>query len=160
MGSLLALVRLLFADRERLMMENLALRHQLSVLKHSVKRPRIEDSDRVLWILLRRTFKEWRETLAFVRPDAVVRWHRQGFRYYWRRKSRSKPGRPPIGMDVINLIRRMSIESPLWGAPKIRAELALLGHEVAEKPSAFAPQGRSQSDRTRSLRRQFAPSVV
>ncbi|MEM7310459.1 MAG: integrase core domain-containing protein [Planctomycetota bacterium] len=136
MGSPLVLVRLLIVDRRRLMMENLALRHQLTVLKRSVKRPRIEDSDRMLWILLRRAFREWRDAFVFVKPDTVIRWHREGFRYYRKRKSRSKPGRPPIGMDVIHLIRRVSTDNPMWGAPRIASELVLLGHKVAESTVA------------------------
>jgi len=129
--DLFMLVRLLIEDRKRLMLENLALRQQLAVLKRSVSRPRIEDSDRIFWILMRRMLKEWKETLLFVKPDTVLKWHRRGFRYYWRRKSHGVPGRPPISMEVIHLIRRMSIENVLWGAPKIASELALLGHKVA-----------------------------
>ncbi len=129
---LLLLVRLLVEDRQRLVLENVALRHQLAVLKRSVKRPRIQDSDRVFWILLKRMLADWRDALHFVKPDTVVRWHRKGFRYYWRRKSKSTPGRPSISMGIIYLIRRMSIENTTWGAPKIAAELALLGHVVAD----------------------------
>ena len=136
MRTFLVLIQLLVADRHRLMLENLALRHQLAVLKRSVKRPKIEDSDRMLWILLRRAFKEWRNAVIFVKPDTVVRWHRKGFRYYWKRESKSKPGRPPISFVLIHLIRRMSIENVLWGAPKIASELALLGHKVADSTVA------------------------
>ena len=98
------------------MVVNLALRHQLAVLKRTVKRPRIEDSDRMLWFQLRRASKEWKDAVIFVKPDTVVRWHRQGFRYYWKRKSRSKPGRPPISIAIIHLIRRMSIGQHDCGA--------------------------------------------
>ena len=80
MRTLIVLIQLLVADCHRLMVENLALRHQLAVLKRTVKRPRIEDSDRMLWILLRRAFKEWRDAVIFVKPDTIVRWHRKGFR--------------------------------------------------------------------------------
>ena len=100
MRTLITLIQLLVADRQRLMVENLALRHQLAVLKRTVKQPRIEGSDRRLWILLRRAFKEWRDAVIFVQPDTVVRWHRKGFRYYWKRKSKSNPGRPPISFAL------------------------------------------------------------
>ena len=130
--DLVQLVRLLVADRKRLALENVALRHQLTVLKRSVKRPRIEDSDRVFWILMMRMLKEWKDAVHFVKPETVLRWHRKGFRYCWKRKSRGKPGRPPISMAIIHLIRRMSIENTTWGAPKIASELALLGHRVAD----------------------------
>ena len=126
------LVRLLIEDRQRLALENVALRHQLAVLKRSVKRAKIHDSDRMFWILMKQMLADWRDAVHFVKPDTIVRWHRKGFRYYWKRKSRSMPGRPPISMEVIHLIRRMSQENVTWGAPKIASELALLGHVVAD----------------------------
>ncbi len=139
MPDLALLVNLLqFAvkDRTQLALENIALRHQLAVYKRSVGRPNINDGDRIFWLTVMRMLKEWRQALVFVQPETVVRWHRKGFRHYWRRKSRSKPGRPPIGMDIILLIRRMSEENVTWGAPRIVDELTLLGHTVAESTVA------------------------
>jgi hypothetical protein len=80
--------------------------------------------------------KEWRQALVFVQPETVIKWHRKGFRHYWRLESRAKPGRPPISMKLILLIRRMSQENVTWGAPRIVDELALLGHRVAESTVA------------------------
>ncbi|MHC4340399.1 MAG: integrase core domain-containing protein [Planctomycetota bacterium] len=134
--DLLTLLRALAADRARLAIENVALRQQLNVLQRNAKRPRIDDRDRLFWVLMHRLFDEWKEHLVLVKPQTVIRWHRNGFRYYWRWKSRSKPGRPPIPQQVIHLIRRMSIENVLWGAPRIQSELALLGHDVAESTVA------------------------
>ena len=133
---IISILELVLKDRAQLALENAALRHQLALLKRSVKRPRIEDSDRILWMMLRRCLKDWKDALVFVKPDTVVCWHRKGFRYYWRRKSRSKPGRPPIAMAIIMLIKRMSRENTTWGASRIKDELALLGHEVAESTVA------------------------
>ena len=130
------LLQLAVKDRTQLALENIALRQQLAVYKRSVKRPNIKDGDRIFWLTVMRMLKEWREALVIVQPSTVVRWHRKGFRYYWRRKSRSKPGRPPISIELIQLIRRLSTENVLWGAPRIKAELALLGHEVAESTVA------------------------
>ncbi len=96
-----------------------------------VARPKLEDSDRTFWVLMRRMLRDWKDHLVIVKPDTVVRWHRQGFRCYWRWRSRSKPGRPPIPIKLIRLIRRISTENPLWGAPRIRDELVLLGHDIA-----------------------------
>lgn len=129
---LLAVIRALTADRARLALENVALRQQLNVQRRNAKRPKLEDNDRAFWVLMRRLLREWREHLVIVTPEIVIRWHRQGSRYYWGWKSRSKPGRPTIVSEVIHLIRRMSAENVLWGAPHIRDELALLGHDVAE----------------------------
>jgi putative transposase len=101
-----------------------------------VQRPNINDSDRIFWLTVMRMLKEWRSALVFVKPDTVVRWHRKGFKHYWRKKSRAKPGRPPISMTIIHLIRRMSQENVTWGAPRAVDELALLGHVVAESTVA------------------------
>ena len=133
---LLRLIRALAADRTQLAIENLALRQQLAVFQRSVERPKLNDGDRAFWTMACEFLENWKEHLVIVKPDTVVRWHRQGFRYYWRWKSRANPGRPKLDAEIIALIRRMSSENPLWGAPRIRAELALLGHEVAESTVA------------------------
>ena len=131
------LIDALLADRSRLALENIALRQQIVVLRRSVKRAKIEDSDRVFWILMRRLLDSWRETLLIVQPETVIKWHRKGWRYFWRRKSLlGNPGRPKIDPDVIELIRRMSRDNATWGAPRIQSELALLGHDVAESTVA------------------------
>jgi putative transposase len=133
---LLNLLQLATKDRTQLVLENIALRHQLAVYKRSVTRPNIKDGDRIFWLTVMRMLKEWRQALVFVQPDTAVRWHRKGFRYYWRRKSKANPGRPPISMRLILLIRRLSTENVLWGAPRIVDEFALLGHTVAESTVA------------------------
>ncbi|MFT4540908.1 MAG: putative transposase [Planctomycetota bacterium] len=113
------LLHLAAKDRTQLVLENIALRHQLAVYKRSVNRPNIKDGDRIFWLTVMRMLKEWRNALVFVQPATVIKWHRKGFKHYWRRKSRSKPGRPPISMEIILLIRRMSQENVTWGAPRI-----------------------------------------
>jgi putative transposase len=113
--------------------ENLALRHQLLVLQRSVARPRLSRWDRILWVWLSRVWVGWRSTLAIVQPATVLAWHRQGFRLFWRWKSRPNPvGRPRLDAELRDLIRRMARENPTWGRRRIRAELALLGYAVAE----------------------------
>jgi putative transposase len=114
-------------------LENLALRHQLLVLQRSVVRPRLSRWDRVFWVWLSRVWASWRSNLVIVQPATVLAWHRQGFRLYWRWKSRAKPvGRPRLAPELRQLIRRMARENPTWGRRRIRAELALLGYEIAE----------------------------
>ncbi len=114
-------------------LENVALRHQLRVLQRSVRRPRLARWDRVFWVWLSRRWASWRSSLVIVQPGTVLAWHRQGFRLYWRWKSRAKPvGRPKLDPELRHLIRRMARENPTWGRRRIRAELALLGYEVAE----------------------------
>ena len=99
--TLLAVLRSLFRSRVVVALENLALRHQLNVLKRSVKRPKLTPADRCLWIVLSRVWKDWRTALAIVQPDTVIGWHRQGFRLFWSWKiRRGKPGRPAVPHEV------------------------------------------------------------
>ncbi len=136
LSTIFHLFQFVLKDRTQLALENVALRQQLAVYKRTVERPKIEDRDRIFWLSVMRMLKEWKEALVIVQPRTVVAWHRKGFRYYWRRKSKATPGRPPISMEIIFLIRRMSQDNVLWGAPRIRDELALLGHEVAKSTVA------------------------
>jgi putative transposase len=116
-----------------LALENLALRHQLDVLQRNVKRPRLTNRDRVLWIFLSRLWSDWRTVLTLVQPDTVVRWHRRGFRLYWKWKSRPRwPGRRRVPKEVRDLIRTMSRYNPLWSAPRIHGELLKLGIEISQ----------------------------
>jgi len=116
--------------------ENLALRHQLGILQRSVKRPKLRQRDRILWVWLSRLWPNWHSCLLIVKPDTVIRWHRDGFRLYWRWKSRKKPGRPKIDAEIRNLIRHMSLENASWGSPRIQSELALLGYTVDQSTVA------------------------
>jgi transposase InsO family protein len=113
-------------------LENLALRQQLGVLRRSVKRPRIEDRDRLLWLLLHRFYTAWDKALAIVSPDTVLHWHREGWRKYWgwRCQRRRRLGRPPIGWDLVVIIRLLAKQNRTWGARRIHDELVPLGHSV------------------------------
>ena len=116
-----------------LVLENLALRHQLAVLQRSAPRPRLRPSDRVLWVLLSRLWRGWGEAVAIVQPETVIRWQRTGFKLFWTWKSRRRgPGRPAVAPEVRALIRRMAEANPLWGAPRIHGELQKLGIEIAQ----------------------------
>jgi putative transposase len=119
--------------RHGLAMENLALRHQIQVLQRPGKRPRLTSVDRGLWVFLSRIWHDWRDGLFVVKPDTVVRWHRMGFKLYWRWKSRNrKRGRPHVSRQLVALIRKMSLSNPLWGAPRIHGELLKLGIDLAQ----------------------------
>src|SRR2546425_9397383 len=106
--------------QRELALENLALRQQVAVWKVRQPRPQLTTTDRIFWVVLSRLWKNWRSSLQVVRPETVVRWHRQGFRRYWAWKSRHRWGRPVIGRDLRDLIRQMSRANPLWGAPGFR----------------------------------------
>jgi transposase InsO family protein len=129
-----AFFRAIFRERLDLAAENLALRQQLAIQRRSAKRPKLRQRDRIFWVWLSRLWKDWPSALLIVKPDTVVRWHRQGFKLYWTWKSRRgrRDGRPKIDREIRDLIRKMSRENLTWGAPRIRAELALVGLEVAE----------------------------
>jgi hypothetical protein len=122
-----------FKSRWRLKAENLVLRHQLNVLQQRApRRLYLRWAHRALFIWLYRRCPRILDAITIVRPETVVRWHRMGFAAYWGWKSRPLGGRPQIGKEVRDLIRRMSFENPLWGAPKIHGELLKLGIEVAQ----------------------------
>jgi hypothetical protein len=103
--------------RVLLIADNLCLRQQLLVLHRRKPRSRFEDADRRFWVLAYRWFVGWGTSLLIVKPETVLRWHRHGWRTYWRRRSsrKGKPGRCPIAPELRTLIRRMTIENPLWG---------------------------------------------
>ncbi len=108
----------------------LALRQQVAVLKRERPRPSLRMVDWVFWVTLSRLWPGWCEALVIVKPETVIGWHRKGFRLFWTWKSRRrKSGRPPLSREVRDLIRRMSRENPLWGAPRIHGELLKLGFE-------------------------------
>src|SRR5437588_8597199 len=125
-----------FKSKLRLEVENAVLRHQLIVLRRRLHgRVRLTNHYRWFLIQLYRWFPSILKVLTIIRPETLVRWHRAGFRCYWRWKSRPQGGRPPIETELRVLIRRMSVENPLWGAPRIHGELLKLGFEVTQSRS-------------------------
>ena len=113
---------------------NLLLRHQLAVLTRPTRRrPRLRTRDKLLWVLARRLRWDWRRHLVVVRPETVVRWHRQGWRLFWRWRSRPRLGRPRLSAEVRGLIAAMARENPRWGTERIRGELLKLGLAVSNR---------------------------
>jgi putative transposase len=131
---LVAAASAVFKSRSTLQLEkNLALRHQLTVLRRSVKRPELSSADRLLWTWKCRVWSDWRSALIIVKPETVIAWHRKGFRLFWTWEvRRGQPGRPAVPKDVQELIRKMSRENSLWGAPRIHGELLKLGIDIGE----------------------------
>jgi hypothetical protein len=126
-----------FKSKVRLQAENAVLRHQLIVLRRRRQgRVRLTNHDRRFLIQLYRWFPSILQVLTIVRPETLVRWHRAGFRRYWRWKSKARGGRPRIEMELRALIRQMSTENQLWGAPRIHGELLKLGFGVAQSTVA------------------------
>src|SRR5467141_1395070 len=125
----------LFRSRRRLLLENLVLRQQLATLKRRHRRARLDLVDKLFWVAVRRFWSGWKQALIIVTPETVVRRHRAGFRLYWRLISRVRKatGRRPTPKEVRELIFRMVVENPTWGAPRIHGELLMLGFDVSER---------------------------
>src|SRR3954454_14464055 len=121
-------------SRSALLLENALLRHQLVVLNRSVKRPRLTAADRRLLVLLSSRLNTWAGALAIVRPETVLRWHRQGFRLFWQRQSRPRSAaKPRVAAETIALLREMAAANRLWGAERIRGELLKLDIRVSKR---------------------------
>src|ERR1019366_2622419 len=137
---MIAILRLLigalrdyFKSRRQLQAEVLVLRHQINILRRQVPgRVRPAASDRAIFVWLYRIFADVGSAIVIVRPETIVRWHRMGFRVWWRWKSRNPGGRPKINHELRDLVRRMCEENALWGAPRIHGELLKLGFDVAQ----------------------------
>lgn len=133
----LAVIASLFKSRAQLEAENLVLRQQIGVLRRRMpKRPALTNVDRLVFVWLYRWFPATVGALAIIRPETVIRWHRGGFRAYWRWRSRNRVGRPKVSAELRALIREMSQANPLWGAPRIHGELLKLGFDVAQSTVA------------------------
>jgi hypothetical protein len=152
-----------FKSKSRLEAENAALRYQLIILRRKMRaRVWLTNNDRWFFIQLYRWFPSILKVLTIIRPETLVRWHRAGFRRYWRWKSRSRGGRPLIEADLRALIRRMSVENPLWGAPRIHGEPLKLGFKVAQSSVAryMVRQGGPPSQGWRTFLRNHAPDIA
>ena len=167
MIALLWFLLTLFASplksKSRLEAENAALRYQLIVLRRKVGgRVRLTNGDRLFFIQLYRWFPSVLKVITVIRPETLVRWHRAGFRRYWCWKSRPFGRRPQISAELRALIRRMSIENPLWGAPRIHGELLKLGFEVAQSSVAkyMVKRGGPPGQGWRTFLRNHAPDIA
>jgi transposase InsO family protein len=163
MCFILAVLASPFKSKSRLEAENAALRHQLIILRRKVQgRVRLTNYDRWFLIQLYRWFPSILKVIKIIRPETLVHWHRAGFRCYWRWKSCPRGGRPQIETDLRALIRRMSIENPLWGAPRIHGELLKLGFEVAQSSVAkyMVKRRGPPSQGWRTFLRNHAPDIA
>ena len=139
---MLCILSLLFAllvrsvrSRRHLLLENLAMRQRLAFLARRRPQSRFSAPDKLFWIVLRRLWTDWRKALILIQPDTVVRWHRSGFKLYWKwlSRNRKRSGRKCVSREVRELIYRMVLENKTWGAPRIHGELKMLGYDVSER---------------------------
>jgi hypothetical protein len=166
---MIAMIRLLgtfvaslFKSRHRLELENLFLRHQLNIALRNAPRLRLGGSDRALLVWMTWLWPSLLDLSRVVQPDTILRWHRAGFRSYWRWKSRGRPGRPRVSRELRELIRVMSKENPLWGAPRIHGELLKLGFDIAESTvSKYMIKRRGRPSQTwRTFLRNHADAIA
>src|SRR5260370_16224966 len=135
--SLVLALRAGLRTRTDLTLENLALRQQLALLRRRSKRPQFGRLDRFFWVWLSKQWSGWRQAFHLLRPETVIRWHRQGFRAFWTWKSRrGRVGRPSVSSELAKLVRTMALANPLWGSPRIHGELLKLGFEVSQRSVA------------------------
>src|SRR5436305_13560045 len=167
MRDLLNLIRWLLLgllpSRRSLEAENLALRHQLTVLHRSApKRPTLRNFDRLVFVCLYRIAPRILDALTIVEPETVIRWHRAGFRSFWRWKSRRRAGRQSVAPEIRRLIREMSLANPLWGAPRIHGELLKLGIDIGQTSVAkyMARRRRPPSQGWRTFLRNHADGIA
>jgi transposase InsO family protein len=152
-----------FKTRARLEAEIILLRHQVNVLRRRLPaKSRLTLADRLIFVWLYRLFPAVRSAITIVQPETVVRWHRAGFRLYWRWKSRSRGGRPRVPPEIRRLIRDMSLANSLWGAPRIHGELLKLGIEIAQSTVAnyMARSRRGPSQTWRTFLRNHAAGIA
>jgi transposase InsO family protein len=158
---LMALLRATLRDRTDLIAENVLLRHQLTVLTRPTRmRPRLRRRDQLIWVLARLVRRDWRRHLVVVTPDTVVRWHRRGWRLFWR--SGARTGRPRVCAEVRELIATMAHDNPRWGAERIRGELLKLGIAVSKASvQRYRRRGpaRPPSQTWRTFLRNHRPSI-
>ena len=159
----LAVLASAFKSKLRLEAENEVLRHQLIVLRRKLKgRARLTNNDRWFFVQMYRWFPSILTVVTIVQPETLVRWHRAGFRPYWRWKSNSRGGRPRIEIELRALIRQMSTENQLWGAPRIHGELLKLGFSVAQSTVAkyMVKRRGPPSQEWRTFLRNHAPDIA
>src|SRR4029079_16652373 len=153
----------LFKSRSRLEAESLLLRHQLTIaLRHASPRLRLRGSDRALLVWMTRVWPSLLSAVQVVQPETILRWHRAGFKMFWRWKSRHRAGRPRIDHGLRDLIRRMSRENPLWGASRIHGERLMLGFEVAQSTVSkyMARGGTPPSQNWKTFLRNHAQAIA
>src|SRR6266576_1293655 len=153
----------LFKSRSRLEAENLFLRHQLNLaLRQKPPRIRLQGSDRALLVWMVRLWPSLLDAVQVVQPETILRWHRAGFRTFWRWRSRNRVGRPKIDRELRELIRRMSMENALWGASRIHGELLKLGYEVAQSTVSkyITRGGRPPSQSWKTFLRNHAEAIA
>ena len=149
--------------KTQLILEVIFLTKQLEIYQRTSNKVKINKSDRLFFSLLKGMLLNWKERLFIVKPDTLIRWHRKGFRIYWKWKSKDNSGRPKIEREIITLIKQMASDNPLWGVPKIHGELLKLGFKVCESTiQRYLPTkgGRTMGQRWKTFLKNHSKEIV
>jgi putative transposase len=130
--SLLLFLHKSFTTKSQLILENIFLHKQLEIYQRNDPKLKISRTDRMIFSFMKGILSNWKERLFIVKPNTLIKWHRLGFRHFWKQKSGTEGGRPSMNLEVIILIKKMAAENPLWGAPRIHSEILKLGYKMCE----------------------------
>ena len=161
--SLLLFLQKTFKTNTQLKLENIFPAKQLEIYKRTTLKLKIKRSDRLFFILIKDLLSNWRERLFIVRPATIIKWHRKSFRIYWKRKSKTNGGRPMINREVVDLIKQMANENPLWGVPRIHGELLKLGFEISQSTvQRYFPKrgGRTMVQRWKTFLKNHSKEII
>jgi transposase InsO family protein len=162
--SLLLFFRKSFETNLQLKLEVIFLTKQIEILQRTTPKIKTKITDRIFFIVMMDLFSNWKERIFIVKPDTLIRWHRKGFRIFWKRKTKNnKGGRPKINKEVIELIKQMAIENPLWGVPRVHGELLKLGYDISQSTvQRYFPKrgGRTIGQRWKTFLRNHSKEII
>jgi len=131
----------IFKSRASLQLENIILRKQIDILMRKQKRPLVHNRDRLFFVLISKLYTDWKKAFLLFQPDTLIRWHKQGFKLFWRMKTKNNGGRNRIDPELKSLIVQIARENPLWGASRIHGELLKLGFDISQATvSTYKPK--------------------
>jgi putative transposase len=161
--SILLFFRKSFTTNFKLKLEVIFLTKQLEIYQRTDPKLKIKRTDRMFFSLMKDLLSNWKERLFIVNPKTVIKWHKTAFKFYWRWKTASKEGRPKTDREVIDLIKQIANENPLWGAPRIHGEMKKLGFEVSESTiQRYIPQrgGRTTGQRWKTFLKNHSKEII
>ncbi|MGE5499320.1 MAG: transposase [Syntrophothermus sp.] len=152
-----------FKTKAQLKLEIILLTKQIEILQRSNPKLHINRSDRLIFSIIKELLVNWKEKVFIVKPETVIKWHRTAFKSYWKRKSKHKDGRPKVGREVIDLIRQIANDNPLWGVPRIHGELKRLGFDISQSTvQRYMPKrnGRTTGQRWKTFLKNHSKEII
>jgi len=161
--SLLLFILQSFKTNCQLKLEVIILTKQIEILQRTNPKLKIKNTDRLVFSIIKELLSTWKEKLFIVKPEIVIKWHRTAFRLYWRRKSKHKDGRPKVEREVIELIRQIANDNPLWGVPRIHGEMKKLGFNISQSTvQRYVPKrnGRTTGQRWKTFLKNHSKEII